>query len=190
MLQAHLFERIAIEIGPLGECARLLIAVLTLVNVRRHLGSGRGWVGHPAKDRDALASAFVAKTVYGLETTRQLRERLGADPQLRCLCGWNTRRQIPRESTFSRAFAEFAASELPRRLHAALIWQPLESRMKPQPIVKSRVVSRYHRLLYLQNEPNCCRSDLTTSQALGDIPACSPFRLSQVARLLDKHCSW
>lgn len=121
VLQAHLFERIAIEIGPLGERARLLIAVLTLVNVRPHWGSGRGWVGHPAKDRDALASAFVAKAVFGLETTRQLRERLGTDPQLRCLCGWNTRRQIPHESTFSRAFAEFAASELPQRLHAALI---------------------------------------------------------------------
>ena len=30
-------------------------------------------------------------------------------------------RQIPHESTFSRAFAEFASSELPQRLHAALI---------------------------------------------------------------------
>ena len=29
--------------------------------------------------------------------------------------------QIPHEATFSRAYAEFAASELPQRLHAALI---------------------------------------------------------------------
>ena len=56
-----------------------------------------------------------------METTRQLLERLRTDPQLRCLCGWNTVRQIPHEATFSRAFAEFARSELPQRLHAALI---------------------------------------------------------------------
>ena len=99
----------------------MLLAVLAMINVQRHLGSGRGWIGRPWKDRHALASAFVAKAVYGVETTRQLLERLRTDPQLRCLCGWSTVRQIPHESTFSRAFAEFASSELPQRLHAALI---------------------------------------------------------------------
>jgi hypothetical protein len=40
---------------------------------------------------------------------------------LRRICGWESRREIPHESQFSRAFASFAASELPQRLHAALI---------------------------------------------------------------------
>ena len=68
-----------------------------------------------------MAIAFLAKTVYGCQTTRQVLERLRSDAQLRCLCGWKTLRQIPHESTFSRAFAGFAESELPQRLPAALI---------------------------------------------------------------------
>ena len=121
VLQGHLFERIALELGPLDERARLLIAVLAMANVQAHLGCLRGWRGRPAKDRDALAAAFLAKAIYGLETTRQLLQRLRTDAQLRCLCGWNTVRQIPHEATFSRAFAEFAYTELPQRLHTALI---------------------------------------------------------------------
>ncbi len=121
ILQGHLFGRLEQEIGPLGERARLLVAVLALVSVRRHCGNQRGYAGRPAKDRDALANAFVAKAVYGLETTRQLIGRLETDCQLRCLCGWNTLAQIPHEATFSRAFAEFAHSQLPQRLHAAVV---------------------------------------------------------------------
>lgn len=121
LLQGTLFGVLEAETGPLSEQARLLIAVLEMVPLSRQLPGGRGWLGRPAKDRQALAAAFVAKSVYGLETTRQLLERLRTDRQLRCLCGWNTVRQIPHESTFSRAFAEFAHSQLPQRLHAALI---------------------------------------------------------------------
>ena len=75
-----------------------------------------------ALERSAGAGgAFLAKAIYGLETTRQLLERLRVDRALRWLCGWNQARQLPHESTFSRAFAEFAVSELPQRLHQALI---------------------------------------------------------------------
>jgi hypothetical protein len=43
----------------------------------------------------------------------QLLDRLSVDVSLRRICGWESRREIPHESQFSRAFAEFAASELP-----------------------------------------------------------------------------
>lgn len=76
-----------------------------MLPLRRHVGAGRGWRGRPVQDRQALAIAFLAKTIYGCQTTRQVLERLRSDAPLRCLCGWNTRRQIPHESTFSRAFA-------------------------------------------------------------------------------------
>jgi hypothetical protein len=48
-------------------------------------------------------------------------ERLTADKQLRRLCGWERPGQVPDASVFSRAFARFARSELPSRVHAALI---------------------------------------------------------------------
>ena len=55
------------------------------------------------------------------EKQRQLLERLSSDVALRRIRRWESQREIPHESAFSRAFAEFAESELPRRLHAALI---------------------------------------------------------------------
>jgi transposase len=129
LLQNTLFGLLEGETGPLWEKARLLIGVLEMVPLSRQLPCARGWLGRPAKDRQALASAFVAKSVYGLETTRQLRERLRTDQQLRCLCGWTRPCQIPHESTFSRAFQEFAESELPQRLHEALILHTQQGRL-------------------------------------------------------------
>ena len=56
-----------------------------------------------------------------MPTTRDLLDRVHADPTLRRLCGWSRRSEIPSEATFSRAFAEFADSEFPARVHAAMI---------------------------------------------------------------------
>ena len=56
-----------------------------------------------------------------LPTTSGLIERLAVDATLRRLCGWERASQVPSESTFSRAFAEFAESSLPNQVHEALI---------------------------------------------------------------------
>lgn len=115
--------------GPLGEKARLLVTILEMIPLTRQLPCARGWLGRPERDRQALATTFEAKSAYGLETTRQLWERLRSDRQLRCLCSWTSPRQIPRESTFSRAFQEFAESELPQRLHEAVILHTQKDRL-------------------------------------------------------------
>jgi Transposase DDE domain/Transposase domain (DUF772) len=129
VLQTVLFDRLEPELGPLSAKARLLVAVLSMIQLSRLVGSARGWGGRPSKDRQALATAFLAKAIYGVETTRQMLALLRTDPQLRCLCGWNTVRQIPHESTFSRAFAEFAHGELPQRLHETLIAETQKDRL-------------------------------------------------------------
>ncbi|MDQ2948680.1 MAG: transposase, partial [Acidobacteriota bacterium] len=127
-LQESLFSLLEPEMGELSTQARLLVSILGLVPVHAHLPSGR-WLGRPAKHRRALASAFVAKAVYGLETTRQLMNRLRCDRQLLQLCGWSNARHLPHESTFSRAFDEFATTELPQRLHMALIQKTQKDRL-------------------------------------------------------------
>jgi hypothetical protein len=63
----------------------------------------------------------VAKAVYNLPTTELLMEMLRLQPNLRRLCGWERRRQIPSPATFSRAFSEFAAAGLGDAVHAALV---------------------------------------------------------------------
>jgi hypothetical protein len=56
-----------------------------------------------------------------LPTTGALVDRLGSDSTLRRICGFERKRDIPSESTFSRAFAEFAETELGQRTHTRLV---------------------------------------------------------------------
>jgi hypothetical protein len=71
----------------------------------------------------------VAKAVLCIPTTSALIERLDVDKSLRRILGWERRSQVPSEATFSRAFAEFAHSELPDKIHAALIGRTLAGRI-------------------------------------------------------------
>jgi hypothetical protein len=121
VMQGCLFPMLEEALGPLSGKLRQLIAVLELVQIEAMVGPWRGGVGRPALHERAIARAFVAKAVYNLSDTRQLLDRLANDVSLRRICGWSRRSDIPHESQFSRAFAGFAASELPQRLHAALI---------------------------------------------------------------------
>jgi len=121
-IQRSLFPWLEEELDPLTEKQQKLVMVLEVIQIEGHLdeyrSSGRG---RPPKSRSAIARAFVAKMVYNMPTTRMLLERLQADRVLRRLCGWDYPSQIPNESTFSRAFAEFANSCLAERAHATLI---------------------------------------------------------------------
>ena len=54
---------------------------------------------------------------------------LGRDAQLRRICGWEKARQVPHESTFSRAFDEFARTELAQFVHEALIRETQKDRL-------------------------------------------------------------
>ena len=110
----------------MGVANRALVRVPELVRVERWLPGLRGGPGRPRLSRAALARAFLAKAVFDLPTTRTLRERLQVDATLRRLCGRERIDGIPSEATFSRAFAECAESDLPTRLHEALVRAHLE----------------------------------------------------------------
>ena len=128
--QHGLFPWLAEELGPLSERNKRLVQVLELVRVEDWLpGQCVRGRGRPQESRAALARAFLAKVVFDVPTTRALVERLRHDPQLRRLCGWERAGALPGEATFSRAFAEFAASELPGQLHAALVERNLEGHL-------------------------------------------------------------
>jgi Transposase DDE domain/Transposase domain (DUF772) len=107
--------------GPLSGHHRQLVSVLGMVRIEAFLAGWHGLPGRPPCERAVLARAFIAKAVFNIPTTSLLIEMLSADKTLRRLCGWQRAGEVPSESTFSRAFAEFAASALPSRLHEALI---------------------------------------------------------------------
>ena len=56
-------------------------------------------------------------------------DRLDTDVVLRRICGWERRSEVPSESVFSRAFAEFSDTQLPQRVHEALIWNTHRDRL-------------------------------------------------------------
>ncbi len=87
------------------------------------------WHGQPPKNRKEVARSFVAKTVYNLSLTRELIDRLKTSPVLRKICGRERASQIPHESSFSRAFAEFTQSGLGQIVHEALIKEHLGERV-------------------------------------------------------------
>jgi transposase len=129
VFQGVLFPALQEELGPMTAKQQQVVAVLDMVHVEAFIASSCGGVGRPATHRRAMARAFVAKAIYNLSTTRQLLERLVCDTTLRRLCGWESQGEIPHESQFSRAFADFAETELPQRLHQALIEETQKERL-------------------------------------------------------------
>lgn len=123
-IQGTLFSFLRENLGPLSEMQQKLVMVLELIRIEKfvHLPIGR-CVGRAPKDRQALARAFVAKAVFNMPTTKDLIERLRGDANLRRICGFERRSDIPNESTFSRAFDEFAKTELAAKAHEAVISQ-------------------------------------------------------------------
>jgi len=129
---------------PMTEKQKRLITILEIVQVENQVKTPElQWMGRKLVERYPIARAFVAKAVYRFPTTRALIEGLDTMPNLRNICGFSgsgfrtvkkTRREhgklvvervqestLPSEATFSRAFAEFAASELGARVFNALV---------------------------------------------------------------------
>lgn len=144
-IQAGLFPHLQECIGnPLTEKQKRLIMTLEVVEVEKYVTSPEyQWMGRKLKDRYAIARAFVAKAVYGFTTTRALCEALEGMSNLRKICGFTgasiveeregttlggrilrlkrKKSALPSESTFSRAFAEFAKKGLGDIVHEAVV---------------------------------------------------------------------
>jgi hypothetical protein len=120
-IQGSLFPWLAEELGDLAKKQLELVTTLEIIRIEEFIYSSRGFPGRPPKDRSAIGRAFVAKMIYNLPTTRALLDRLSTDQSLRRICGWEHINDVPDQSVFSRAFAEFSASQLPERVHAAFI---------------------------------------------------------------------
>jgi len=121
-LQRQFFPALQEEIGPLTTLDQRFCEVISLTDLgrftRRYEWCGNGC---PPCPRIWLAHAFIAKHVYQFPTTGALIEALRTRPTLRRLCGWERAGEIPSEPTFSRAFAEFAADQLPQRIHEHMV---------------------------------------------------------------------
>mgnify|MGYP002064035565 CR=1 FL=1 len=107
-------------VTPLTEQEQRLVTILEIVQVEKYVFqcATSHWRGRKPLDRQAMARAFVAKALYRLPTTIDLIRALKATNNLRRICGFTTAAAVPSESTFSRAFAEFAVSGLASMVRA------------------------------------------------------------------------
>ena len=127
-LQRSLFPRLEeCWEGPLTDKERRLVSILEIVLVEKHVpkSGSTQWKGRKLREREAIARSFVAKAVYGHPFTRTTIHELRTTTNLRLICGFARKCDIPSESTFSRSFAEFAQSGLGDRVHEALVARTL-----------------------------------------------------------------
>ena len=161
-IQAFLFPWIVKELGPLTEKQQQLIQILEIVRIEQFIPNFAALPGRPQKDRDALARAFVAKAVYDIPTTRALMDRLYSDVALRRICGWERVAMLPSESLFSRAFAEFAVSRLPERVHEALIKKTHQDRLVGHISRDSTAIEAREKPAKKENTPEPAPKESTT----------------------------
>jgi transposase len=119
--QSNLFPQIKEELGILTKLQQKLVQTLELSQLDAFIPYIGKRKCRPTKSRMALARAFLAKAIYNMATTEILIERLTSDLSLRRLCGYESLNQLPSQSTFSRAFNEFAEMGLADRVHEHMI---------------------------------------------------------------------
>jgi len=121
-VQTSLFPALEETGLTLSEKLYQLVAILEVLKIECFVAQPSPYVrGVKAKDRRCLARAFVAMAFYGGTDRKAFRERLRADTALRKVCGWTHRHQVPSESTFSRAFRDFAETGLADQVHAVQV---------------------------------------------------------------------
>ena len=76
-----------------------LIRVLDFAEIEKHIVITSST--NIPKSREQIARAFIAKSVYNFQTTRDLIDRLHIDRTFRIICGWRYKKDIPSESTLS-----------------------------------------------------------------------------------------
>lgn len=112
---------------PMTAPEKHLVKILELVQIEKHVPvrASRQWLGRPIKEREAMARAFVAKAVLRYQHTSSLRHALLSTPNLRVICGFSKRQDVPSEATFSRAFGEYAKAGLGTLVHDRLVKEHL-----------------------------------------------------------------
>ena len=117
--------------APLTAKQKQLVQILEIVQVEKSVPktAAKQWMGRKIQEREAIARAFVSKMVYKYPTTRALITALQETPNVRQICGFAKKSDIPSEATFSRAFQEFAVSGLGDRVHDLLVETNLQSEL-------------------------------------------------------------
>ena len=86
-LESSLFPALKEELRleELSHKEQKLIKILDFAQIEKNITVVS--ITNTPKDREEIAKAFIAKSVYNIQTTRDLIDRLHCDRTLRMLCG-------------------------------------------------------------------------------------------------------
>jgi len=118
-LETSLFPELQEQFGVLSPKEQRLIKILDFAEIEKNVCTTSKT--NPPKDREQIARAFIAKSVYNIQTTRDLIDRLRIDRTLRVLCGWRYTNSIPSESKFSRVFKDFSEQNIAQKTHEQFV---------------------------------------------------------------------
>jgi hypothetical protein len=124
-LENCLFPEIKEHLGTLSTKEEKLIKILDFAQIENNITVST--ITNTPKDREEIARAMIAKSVYNIQTTRDLIDRLKSDRVLRVLCGWRYKNDIPSESKFSRVFKELSDSQIAAKTHKKFVEEYLSN---------------------------------------------------------------
>jgi len=104
-----------------------LIKILDFAEIEKNITIVK--ITNPPRDREEIARAFIAKSVYNIQTTRDLIDRLHIDRTLRMLCGWRYKTDIPSEAKFSRVFKELSDLKIAEKTHEKFVKEYLSDEL-------------------------------------------------------------
>jgi transposase len=116
-----------LRLEELSKKEQKLISILDFAQIERNITVVS--ITNTPKDREEIARAFIAKSVYNIQTTRDLIYRLHNDRTLRMLCGWRYKNDIPSESKFSRVFKELSKMQIAQKTHEQFIKEYLSNKI-------------------------------------------------------------
>ena len=108
-----------LQLEELSNKEQKLIKILDFAAIEKNITVVS--ITNTPKHREEIARAFIAKSVYNMQTTRDLIDRLKNDRTLRVLCGWRYKSDIPSESKFSRVFKELSALKIAQKTHEQFV---------------------------------------------------------------------
>jgi hypothetical protein len=114
-LENCLFPEIKEQLGTLSTKEEKLIKILDFAQIENNITVVT--ITNTPKDRIEIARAMIAKSIYNMQTTRDLIDRLHSDRVLRVLCKWRYKNDIPSEAKFSRVFKELSDLNIAQKTH-------------------------------------------------------------------------
>jgi len=122
-IENSLFPELQEQLGILSSKEEKLIKILDFAEIEKNITVVK--ITNTPKDREEMARSFIAKSVYNMQTTRDLIDRLKIDRTLRVLCGWRYAKDIPSEAKFSRVFDELSELRIAQKTHQKFIQEYL-----------------------------------------------------------------